>query len=76
MNDDSAAACDGNTVTRSRSVIFRRRAEWKRHEFSDFLTRTGVTAALAKAALALYRTEDRPADPIEYVHNRMTGEAD
>lgn len=41
--------------------------KWKRHEFSDYLTKTGVSAALANAVLELCRAEKRPSDPIEYV---------
>jgi hypothetical protein len=41
--------------------------KWKRHEFSDYLTKTGVSAALADAVLELCRAEERPSDPIEYV---------
>lgn len=41
--------------------------QWKRHGFSDFLTKTGVSAALADAVLEMCRAEQRPSDPIEYV---------
>lgn len=44
--------------------------EWKPHEFNDFLTKTGVSAALADAVLELLggqTEEERPADPIEYL---------
>lgn len=46
------------------------RNEWKPHEFNDYLTKTGVSAALAEAVLELCggRTdEERPANPIEYL---------
>lgn len=39
--------------------------KWRRREFSDFLTKTGVSTALTDAILRLI--EERPTDPLEYV---------